>query len=117
MTKKKPGMRQKEMPMPKNNVTDTTLSGIEKNWSVVHALQVADLSDEGKIVQMNSVLLTERDFVDVGAELDFVISRDRHKDTVLKCFLTCTHIVRMVPSHQMEYMALVSDTHIPSNKQ
>jgi hypothetical protein len=97
MTKKKLGMRQKEMPMPKNNVTDTTLSHIEKNWSVVHALQGANLSDEGKIIQMNSVLLTERDFVDVGAELNFIISRDCHKDTMLKCFLPAPTLYAWFP--------------------
>ncbi|KAG1718692.1 hypothetical protein EDB19DRAFT_1649792 [Suillus lakei] len=69
------------------------------------------MTELAKIIPMNSVLLTEGDFVDVRAELDFVLNRDRHSCTILKCFLTCTYIVRIIPASQMQAMNLVS----PSN--
>jgi hypothetical protein len=81
---------------------------IQDNWNVVHPLDIADLTSDGKILPMDAILLTEGDFVDVGAELDFVLSRQRHKPTTLKCFLTCTHIVRMIPAHYVQRMQLVS---------
>ncbi|KAG1886355.1 uncharacterized protein F5891DRAFT_989133 [Suillus fuscotomentosus] len=72
---------------------------VQDRWNVVRPLTVANLTDAGKVVPMDAVLLTEGDFVDVGAELDFVLSRDRQKGTSLKCFLTCTHVVRLIPAH------------------
>lgn len=81
---------------------------IQEHWSAVRPLTIADLTSAGKILPMDAVLLTEGDFVDVGAELDFVLSRQRNKGTTLKCFLTCTHIVRMIPAGYVEKMKLVS---------
>lgn len=66
---------------------------VQDHWDVKCPLCTADLTDAGKILAMDAILLTEGDFVDVGAELDFVVSRDRHKGTMLKCFLSCDHIV------------------------
>ncbi|KAG2100049.1 hypothetical protein BD769DRAFT_1677130 [Suillus cothurnatus] len=82
---------------------------IQDNWNVVHPLDIADLTSDGKILPMDAILLTEGDFVDVGAELDFVLSRQRHKPTTLKCFLTCTHIVRMIPAHYVQRMQLYAE--------
>ncbi|KAG1811914.1 hypothetical protein EV424DRAFT_1542324 [Suillus variegatus] len=45
---------------------------IQDNWSIVCPLTIAELTGAGKILPMDAVLLTEGDFVDVGAELDFV---------------------------------------------
>ncbi|KAG1877462.1 hypothetical protein F4604DRAFT_1680127 [Suillus subluteus] len=45
---------------------------VQDNWSIVHPLTIADLTSMGKILPMDAVLLTQGDFVDVGAELDFV---------------------------------------------
>jgi hypothetical protein len=81
---------------------------IQDLWSVLRPLRTADLTDTGKILAMDAVLLTEGDFVDVGAELDFVVNRDRHKGTTLKCFLSCDHIVRLMPASLVRDMQLVS---------
>lgn len=79
---------------------------IQDLWSVMRPLRTADLTDTGKILAMDAVLLTEGDFVDVGAELDFVVNRDRHKGTTLKCFLSCDHIVRLMPASLVRDMQL-----------
>ncbi|KAG1721640.1 hypothetical protein EDB19DRAFT_1646332 [Suillus lakei] len=81
---------------------------VQELWNVACPLTTANLTGSGKILPMDSVLLSEGDFVDVGAELDFVVSRDRHKGTTLKCFLTCTHIVRLIPADYVQHMKLVS---------
>ncbi|KAG1851053.1 hypothetical protein DFJ58DRAFT_842249 [Suillus subalutaceus] len=49
---------------------------VQELWNVVHPLTVADLTGKGKVLPMDAIHLTEGDFVDVGAELDFVMSRD-----------------------------------------
>ncbi|KAG1839203.1 hypothetical protein DFJ58DRAFT_845764 [Suillus subalutaceus] len=66
--------------------------------------------EAGKILAMDSVLLTEGDFVDVGAKLDFIIRRDRQRGMTLRCFLTCTHIVRMIPANYVKHMKLDKKT-------
>lgn len=81
---------------------------VQEHWDVMCPLRTADLTNTGKILAMDAVLLTEGDFVDVGAELDFVVSRDRHKGTILKCFLSCDHIVRLMPACHVRDMQLVS---------
>ncbi|KAG0701021.1 hypothetical protein DFH29DRAFT_1069876 [Suillus ampliporus] len=80
---------------------------IQEFWNPQRPLRVAELTESAKIMPIDSVLLTEGDFVDVGAELDFVLNRDQHSQTILKCFLTCTYIVRMIPASAVQTLNLV----------
>ncbi|KAG1855297.1 hypothetical protein F4604DRAFT_1932359 [Suillus subluteus] len=45
---------------------------VQDNWNIVRPLTIADLTGAGKILPMDAVLLTQGDFVDISAELDFV---------------------------------------------
>ncbi|KAG1880087.1 hypothetical protein F4604DRAFT_1922777 [Suillus subluteus] len=87
---------------------------VQDHWNIVRPLAIADLTDAGKVLPMDSILLTDGDFVDVGAELDFVLSRECHKGTTLKCFLTCTHIVQIIPASYVQKMKL--DESLPNRK-
>lgn len=49
---------------------------VQEMWNIGQPLDVADLTKSSKILPMDTVLLTEGDFVDVRAELDFVLSRE-----------------------------------------
>ncbi|KAG2133024.1 hypothetical protein DEU56DRAFT_739127 [Suillus clintonianus] len=80
---------------------------VQEHWNVMDPLTTAELTEAGKILPIDSIILTEGDFVDVGAELDFVVSRERNKETTLKCFLTCTHVVRLIAAHNIEHLDLV----------
>ncbi|KAG2155402.1 hypothetical protein DEU56DRAFT_750966 [Suillus clintonianus] len=71
---------------------------LQELWDVMQPLRVAELCANGKKVPINSVLLTAGDFVEVGAELDFVLNRNKDAKTTLKCFLACTYIVRLMPA-------------------
>ncbi|KAG1788903.1 hypothetical protein EV424DRAFT_1355940 [Suillus variegatus] len=71
---------------------------IQEWWSVARPLRVAELTADGKKMAMNSIMLTEGDFVEVGAELDFVVNKNRNTQITVKCFLTCTYIVRLMPA-------------------
>ncbi|KAG1851204.1 hypothetical protein C8R48DRAFT_547962, partial [Suillus tomentosus] len=71
---------------------------IQEWWSVARPLRVADLTADRKKIAMGSIMLTEGDFVEVGAELDFVVNKNRNTQTMVKCFLTCTYIVRLMPA-------------------
>ncbi|KAG1797048.1 uncharacterized protein HD556DRAFT_1306745 [Suillus plorans] len=79
---------------------------IQECWIPQDPLRVAQLTETGKVVPMNAVLLTEGDLVDVGAKIDFVIHRDRHAQTTLKCFLTCTYIMCIISTDEIEKMNL-----------
>jgi hypothetical protein len=81
---------------------------VQGSWNSLHALRVAEMLESNKIKSINPVLLTEGDLVDVGAELDFVINRDRHARTVLKCFLTCTYVVRLISASRVQSLNLVN---------
>ncbi|KAG2084533.1 uncharacterized protein F5147DRAFT_659796 [Suillus discolor] len=75
---------------------------IQGCWIPQDPLRVAQVNETRKVVPMNSVLLTEGDLVDIGAEIDFVIHRDRHVRATLKCFLTCTYIMRVISIGEVE---------------
>ncbi|KAG1844564.1 hypothetical protein C8R48DRAFT_617897 [Suillus tomentosus] len=81
---------------------------IQDEWNVIQPLCVAELTAEGKKLPIDAVLLTEGDFVEVGAELDFVVNRNRDTRTTVKCFLMCTYIVRMMPAREVQNRELVS---------
>lgn len=75
---------------------------LQEIWDVTLPLRAADLCANGKKVPINSILLTAGDFVEVGAELDFVKNRNKNAETTLKCFLTCTYVVRLIPALQVQ---------------
>ncbi|KAG1871362.1 hypothetical protein DFJ58DRAFT_722785 [Suillus subalutaceus] len=79
---------------------------IQEPWIPQQPLHVGDLTETAKIMAMDSMLLTKGDFVDVGAELDFVTHRDQYARTILKCFLTCSYIVWIIPVGQVQSMNL-----------
>ncbi|KAG2145273.1 hypothetical protein DEU56DRAFT_754129 [Suillus clintonianus] len=54
---------------------------VQDLWNVACPLMTANLTGSGKILPMDSVLLSEGDFVDVGAELDFVIMTKTKNDS------------------------------------
>ncbi|KAG2148934.1 hypothetical protein DEU56DRAFT_729791, partial [Suillus clintonianus] len=80
---------------------------LQESWDVMRPLHVADLCANGKKVPINSVLLTAGDFVEVGAELDFVLNKNKDAKTTLKCFLACTYIVRLMPAVHVQNAQLV----------
>ncbi|KAG2158084.1 uncharacterized protein EDB93DRAFT_1077972 [Suillus bovinus] len=82
---------------------------IQEWWSVAQALQLAELTAEGKKVPINAILLTEGDFVEVSVKLDFVVNRNRNTRTTIKCFLTCTYMVRMMPAREVQNQELVGN--------
>jgi hypothetical protein len=81
---------------------------LQESWDVVEPLRVAELCANSKKNPIDSVLLTAGDFVEVGAELDFVINKNRSTQTTLKCFLTCTYMVRLMPAVHVQNYQLVS---------
>ncbi|KAG1726069.1 uncharacterized protein EDB91DRAFT_1023767, partial [Suillus paluster] len=68
---------------------------IKQEWTVCEFFPVGELSDSGKIIPLDHLLLTRGDFIEVGAEMDFVIGRDRASRPILNTYMTCTYVLRL----------------------
>ncbi|KAG1793649.1 uncharacterized protein HD556DRAFT_1443440 [Suillus plorans] len=75
---------------------------LQKDWNVACLLRVGELNKQGTVTPIDTIGLNDGDFVEVGAELDFVIHRDRSRQTNLKGFLTCTYMVHLVPKQHIQ---------------
>lgn len=46
---------------------------LQKDWNVARPLHVGELNEQGKVMPIDTIVLNDGDFVEVGAELDFMI--------------------------------------------
>lgn len=69
---------------------------IQKNWDIGDCFQIGEIDSHNKLVALDKLLLTEGDFVEVGAEIDFVVTRDKTSRPILHAYLTCTHMTRLL---------------------
>ncbi|KAG1856866.1 hypothetical protein C8R48DRAFT_555219, partial [Suillus tomentosus] len=68
---------------------------IQEHWNVCEVLPIGEVSADNKLVLLDKLLLTQGDFVEVGAELDFVVGRDKASKPILRAYLSCTHITHL----------------------
>lgn len=92
---------------PKN-----TYRKIQDSWNVCSALPIGEISTGDRLLALDKLLLTRGDFVEVGAEIDFVVGRDRTSRPILRAYLACTHVTRLLPAKKAEKLTKVR---IPSN--
>ncbi|KAH7920568.1 hypothetical protein BV22DRAFT_1020931, partial [Leucogyrophana mollusca] len=81
---------------------------LSSDWDVLDAIPVAKIDKSGAMTALNYLLLSQGDFVEVGAEFDIVLTRDINGRNVAKVFLAFHHVIRLATVDELGIGSRVS---------
>ncbi|KAH7925864.1 hypothetical protein BV22DRAFT_1010284, partial [Leucogyrophana mollusca] len=92
---------QPHVPVTTSDDPNNWFAAIQGEWDVEENVPVARVSADGNMTTMNHLLLLLGDFVEVGAEFDIVLGRDRNSRSAVKIFMSFHHVVQLASAEEL----------------